>query len=174
MKTPHVGLVIVALGLLSGCWYGFPTPPPPPITKIRPCTGNDFLSPFVQASRNKVKIGDSIVLASLPSAFQPVQSYDSAQNMYTQPDLNTCPKVKLVRFLIGETVVGEVSAEPYRVSITLKAGEKGIPANSATVAGTTVDVAISAQTVFADDKFSQQPVLYGPGPTPAFLSIEYP
>ena len=174
MKTLHLGLVIVALGLLSGCWYGYGTPPPSPITKTRPCSGNDFLPPVLQLSRNKAKIGDSIVLVGIPSSINSSPTYDSAQNVYVQPDLSTCPKVKLVRFLVNDVAVGEAIAEPYRLAFTLKAGEKGIPASSAGNAGTTVDVAVTAQTVYADDKLGQFPQQYGPSPVPNFLSVEYP
>jgi hypothetical protein len=175
MKITHVGIMIVALGLLSGCWYGsYPGPPQPPVTKIRACTGNDFSPPFVQLSRNKAKIGDTILLLSTTGNAVPEPIYDSTQNTYTQIDPTTCPKVKLVRFLIGETVIGEVNAEPYRLSFTLKAGEKGIPASSASNIGTTVDVVVNVQTLYSDDKLSKPFVGYGPGPTSNFLSIEYP
>ena len=166
--------MIVAFGLLSGCWYGSYPIPPQPTVKTRPCTGNDFLPPVLQHSRNKDKIGDSIVLVGIQNNTNPNQTYDSAQNVYVQPDLSTCPKVKLVRFLVGDVAVGEVTAEPYRLPFTLKAGEKGIPASSAGNAGTTVDVAVTAQTVYTDDKISQFPQQYGPSPVASFFSVEYP
>jgi hypothetical protein len=175
MKITHVGIMIVALGLLSGCWYGsYPGPPQPPVTKTRACTGSDFSPPLLQLSRNKAKVGDTVLLIATTSPAQPQPIFDSAQNAYIQPDLSTCPKVKLVRFLIGETVIGEVNAEPYRLSFTLKAGEKGIPASVSSNAGTTVDVTINSQTVYSDDKISQIQPGYGPGQPSNFLSIEYP
>jgi hypothetical protein len=175
MKITHVGIMVVALGLLSGCWYGsYPGPPQPPVTKTRACTGSDFSPPFVQLSRNKAKVGDTILLLATMPVATPQPVYDSAQNTYTQVDPATCPKVKLVRFLIGETVIGEVNAEPYRLSFTLKAGEKGIPASSAGNAGTTVDVTVNAITVYSDDKTSQVQPGYGPTPISTFLSVEYP
>lgn len=173
MKITHVGIMIVALGLLSGCWYGSYPVPQPPISKTRACTGNDFGPAIVQPSRNKAKVGDTILLVAATGSFNPIQTYDSAQNTYTQPDVSTCPKIKLVRFLIAETVVGELSAEPYRLSVTLKAGEKGIPAASASNAGTTVDMPLSGQVVYSDDKTGQSS-LVGGLPLPAFLSIDYP
>ena len=166
--------MIVAFGLLSGCWYGSYPIPQQPTVKTRACGGNDFFPPILQLSRNKAKIGDSIVMVGIPSSINLSQTYDSAQNVYVQPDLSTCPKVKLVRFLVGDVAVGEVTAEPYRLPFTLKAGEKGIPASSAGNAGTTVDVAVTAQTVYADDKISQFPQQYGPNPVGNFLSVEYP
>jgi hypothetical protein len=175
MKVTHVGIMIVALGLLSGCWYGsYPGPPQPPVTKTRACTGNDFGPPFVQLSRNKAKIGDTILLIATIGNVFPEPMYDSTQNTYTQIDPATCPKVKLVRFLIGDTVIGEVSSEPYRLPLALKAGEKGIPASSASNAGTTVDVVVNVQTQYSDDKLSKPFAGYGPGPNSNFLSIEYP
>jgi hypothetical protein len=166
--------MIAALGLLSGCWYGTYPVPQPPVVKTRACTGNDFFPPVLQLSRNKAKIGDTVLLLAATSPAQPQQTYDAAQNTYIQPDLSTCPKVKLVRFLIAETVIGEVSSEPYRLSLTLKAGEKGVPASVAGNAGTTVDVNINALTVYSDDKSSQVQPGYGPGQPSSFLSIEYP
>jgi hypothetical protein len=176
MKMIPVALALATLGLLTSCPYYpyIPPTPTPPVNKTRVCTGSDFLPPFLQLSRNRAKVGDTILmLASMGTAIpQPV--YDSAQNTYTQIDPATCPEVKLVRFLIGETVIGEVNSEPYRLSFTLKAGEKGIPASSANIAGTTVDVIVSVQTLYSDDKFGQSYTGYGPGPTSTFLSIEYP
>ncbi len=175
MKITHVGTMIVALGLLSGCWYGsYPGPPQPPVTKTRACTGNDFPPPFLQLSRNKAKLGDTILMLPVMPSIVPQPVYEASQNTYTQIDSATCPKVKLVRFLIGDTVVGEVSAEPYRLSLTLKAGEKGIPASAAGNAGTTVDVTVNAITVYGDDKTSQVQPGFGPGQPSSFLSIEYP
>jgi hypothetical protein len=175
MKIIQVGIMTVALGLLSGCWYGSYPIPQPPVTKTRACTGNDFSPPFVQLSRNKAKVGDTILLLATTTV-NPIPNpvYDSTQNTYIQVDPATCPKLKLLRFLIGETVVGEVNAEPYRLSVTLKAGEKGIPASSAANAGTTVDVTVNAQAVYSDDKTSQVQPGFGPAPTSSFLSIEYP
>jgi hypothetical protein len=174
MKITHVGTMIVALGLLSGCWYGSYPMPQPPITKTRACTGSDFSPPFVQLSRNKAKIGDTILFLSAMSGFAPQPAYDAVQNTYTQIDPATCPKIKLVRFLIGETIIGEVNAEPYRLSFTLKAGEKGIPASNASNTGTTVDVTVNAITVYSDDKTSQAQPGYGPLQPSTFLSVEYP
>jgi hypothetical protein len=178
MDGMKIIIMMVALGLLSGCWYGsFPSPPPIPVTKTRACTGSDFNPPFVQLSRNKAKVGDTILLLATTTVNPiPNPNYDSAQNAYIQIDPATCPKLKLLRFLIGETVVGEVGADPYRLSLTLKAGEKGIPASSAANAGTTVDVTVSAQAVYSDDKTSQVQVQpgYGPGQPSSFLSIDYP
>jgi hypothetical protein len=175
MKIIHAGIMITALGLLSGCWYGsYPGPPQPPAIKTRACTGNDFVPPQLQLSRSKAKIGDTVLLLATTGPAQPQQTYDPAQNTYIQPDPSTCPKVRLVRFLIGDTVVGEVNAEPYRLSLALKAGEKGIPASAASNAGTTVDVTVNAITVYTDDKSSQVQPGFGPGQPSSFLSIEYP
>jgi hypothetical protein len=174
MKITHAGIMIVALGLLSGCWYGSYPIPPQPTNKTRACTGSDFSPPFVQLSRNKAKVGDTILLLATTGTAVPQPIYDSAQNTLTQIDPATCPKVKLVRFLIGATVIGEVSSEPYQLSLALKAGEKGIPASSAINAGTTVDVVVNVQTLYSDDKLGQSYTGYGPGPTSNFLSIEYP
>ena len=71
--------------------------------------------------------------------------------------------------------IGGKKSLPLQARVfTVKAGEKGIPASGAGNAGTTVDVAVTAQTVYADDKISQFPQQYGPSPVGNFLSVEYP
>jgi hypothetical protein len=176
MKMIPVTLVLATLGLLTSCPYYpyIPPTPQPPAIKTRACTGSDFNPPFLQLSRNKAKVGDTILLLPMMPGVVPQPVFDASQNTYTQIDSATCPKVKLVRFLIGETVIGEVSTEPYRLSFTLKAGEKGIPASSTSNAGTTVDVTVNAITVYSDDKTSQVQPGYGPGQPSSFISIEYP
>jgi hypothetical protein len=175
MKMIPVTLALTTLGLLTSCpYYPYIPQPSPPISKTRACTGSDFSPPLLQLSRNKAKVGDTVLLLATTNFIQPQPTFDSTQNVYIQPDLSTCPKVKLVRFLVGDTVVGEVNAEPYRLSLALKAGEKGIPASAASNAGTTVDVTVNAITVYTDDKSSQVQPGFGPGQPSSFLSIEYP
>jgi hypothetical protein len=176
MKMIPVALALVTLGSLTSCPYYpyIPPNPTPPVNKTRACTGSDFAPPFVQLSRNKAKVGDTVLMASIPGPLQQPQNFDLTQNTYTQIDPATCPKIKLIRLLIGDAVIGEIGSEPYRLSFTLKAGEKGIPASNASNAGTTVDVPINAQTVYADDKTSQYRAEFGSPPFSNFLSIDYP
>ena len=122
---------------LSGCWWSFGGPSPLPS-----CQPENAV-PSLVASRTKAKPGETIALEATASAG------------------NACPAIRSVRFFSGEQKIAEQAQAPYKLDLTVKPGENGVPAGAPNA-----DVVFLAQVVFETGAVSRTSA-------PVFVRIDF-
>jgi hypothetical protein len=125
MNAKIFPIVIVGALTLTGCPFY-------PYNSYSTAPGCDTVSPVnFSVSREYVKAGDNVTLVATQG-----NSYGT-----------DCPKIQKVQFFNGETLIGEAT-NTFALIWTLKAGEKGIPADAINA----VDLPLFAKGFFADGK----------------------
>jgi hypothetical protein len=130
---------------LTGCWWSYGGGGYTPT-----CKADSLPAPALSTSSNKVKPGDSIVL---------VATVTTALGYSSTP----CPNIKAVRFWNGDVKLGEKTAMPYSLNLSITPGQNGLPAS-----GPNADVALFAQIVY-DNPDGYAGVTSGP----AFVRIDF-